>query len=298
MRYWRTALVQERLDLFEDFHLPLVRAPNCPNLLTLHDMRPLLLDRFNPERLLYTVILHRALAKADRVIAVSNTVKNEILAFHPDAPVTTIYNGVDTHAFHKVADFDPRPLRRKYSLPEQFVLAVGHLENRKNYRKLIEAIGLLEARARPTRLVIVGNDGGSKCYMEKDIRRFQLNGSVMILSNVADTELLGIYQLCSLVVFPSLYEGFGIPILEAMAARRPIVLSDVPVFREITEDTGVYFPPLDAERIATALDQVISSSEERARLVRYGDERVKAFTFSVLAAQHAQVYRSLSTQSS
>ena len=103
-------------------------------------------------------------------------------------------------------------------------------------------------------LVIVGNDSGERKAIQERIDSAKLSANVTFLSGLSDLEVRCAYKLCSLFVFPSSYEGFGIPILEAMAAGCPMVLSDIPVFREITQDKGVYFPHDDVEAMAAAID--------------------------------------------
>jgi glycosyltransferase involved in cell wall biosynthesis len=102
--------------------------------------------------------------------------------------------------------------------------------------------------------------------------------------------------MCTLVIFPSYYEGFGIPVLEAMAAHRPLIVSDIPVFRELTEGRGTYFPPDDSEAMAAVIAEVLSCKERQQGIVDYGDQRVRAFTFSELASQVEHVYRRLVAQ--
>jgi len=182
-------------------------------------------------------------------------------------------------------------VRCKYGLPENFVLAVGHLERRKNYLRLIDAMARLRDRGQSCCLLIVGNDSGERQAIEKRIASAKLIGTVKFLSKLSDLEVRCVYKLCSLFVFPSSYEGFGIPILEAMAAGCPMVLSDIPVFREITQDTGVYFPHDDSEAMAAAIEKVLSLSSERTRLIDYGKERVQAFSFQSLSGQLASLYK-------
>jgi len=113
------------------------------------------------------------------------------------------------------------------------------------------------------------------------------------LSGLTDFEVRCIYKLCTLFVFPSAYEGFGIPILEAMAAKRPMVISDIPVFKEISQGKGVYFSHDDPESIASSIDEVLSSTTERSRLIQYGSERVLDFGYERISMRLEQLYRSL-----
>jgi len=297
LAYWRWALSRDRLDLFETFHLPLVRAPDCPTILTVHDARPVRREVPLVKRMLYGRVLRQALRRADHVITVSETMKQEIAAIEPSAMVTTIYNGIDPAPF-VAANGNAEALRAKYHLPPEFILAVGHLEARKNYVRLIQAVAELRRAGKKISLVIVGNDGGARAEIRAETLRLGLADQVTILEGVSDQELQSLYALCTLVAFPSFYEGFGIPLLEAMAARRPLVLSDTPVFRELTEGRGVYFPPDDSGAIAAALARVLDSQQRRQELVAYGVERIRAFEFARLAGEVEQLYRLMQPETS
>jgi glycosyltransferase involved in cell wall biosynthesis len=293
LRYWHTALAREGFDIFEGLNLPLVKSPTGRTLLTIHDIRGMRSESSVLERTVFKLALRDSIARADHVITVSETMKQEILGFFPKASISVIYNGLDTTEFSNVTEANLQTVRLKYGLPENFVLAVGHLEQRKNYLRLIDAMNKLHDRGCSFSLVIVGNDSGERPLIDKRIASAKLTNSVKFLTGLSDLEVRCIYKLCGLFVFPSSYEGFGIPILEAMAAERPMVLSDIPVFREITQDKGVYFPYDDAEAMATAIEKVLSSSSERTRLIGYGKERVQAFSFQGLAGQMANLYESL-----
>jgi glycosyltransferase involved in cell wall biosynthesis len=291
--YWPRTLGKQH-NIFEVFNLPLIKAPTGQTLLTIHDIRRLRLKYGILERALFKMVLGRSLKAADHVVTVSEAMKEEILTFYPGTPISVIYNGLDIDEFNSVSEFDLVTVRHKYKLPQEFALAVGHLESRKNYLRLLDAIAYLRDRGRSCPLVIVGNDNGYREVIERKVASRKLSDCVKILSGLGDQELRCMYKLCSLFVFASSYEGFGIPILEAMAASRPMVLSDIPVFREITQDKGFYFCHNDIEAIAFAMEQVLSISSERARLVQYGNERVQSFGFRVLAEKVERVYQSMS----
>ncbi|MBI1920099.1 MAG: glycosyltransferase family 4 protein [Geobacter sp.] len=292
-RYWDSALQYEGFGFFEGFNLPLVKAPTGRTLLTIHDIRGLNSEYGTLERAIFKKFLGKALRTADHVVTVSETMKKEILSFYSGVPISVIYNGLDVREFDGIPETELLAARRKFALPEEFILAVGHFERRKNYLSLIDAIALLRDRGRSCFLLIVGNDSGLKKEVERRIVSANLAGQIKILCGLSDLEVRCAYNLCSLFVFPSAYEGFGIPILEAMAASRPMVLSDIPVFREITQDRGVYFLHQDVESMAFAIENVLSSRSERARLIEYGNARVHAFSFRNLAAQMECMYRSL-----
>jgi glycosyltransferase involved in cell wall biosynthesis len=292
-RYWRSALRNEGFDFFEGFNLPLVKPPTGRTLLTIHDVRRLHPDYRHLERAVYRRFLGKSLRTADHVITVSEAMKEEILGFYPGIPISVIYNGLDARAFDRISEEELSAVRRKFALSENFILSVGHLEKRKNYLRLVDAIARLRDRGRSCALLIVGNDSGERNAIKERVESANLSGCVKLLSGLSDLEVRCVYKLCSLFVFPSSYEGFGIPILEAMAASRPMVLSDIPVFREITQDKGIYFPYHDVESMALAIENTLSSSSERLRLVEYGNERVQTFSFHNMAAHMERLYRSL-----
>ena len=293
LNYWNNMLSRERFDIFEGMNLPLVKAPTGQTLLTIHDVRGMRPESGMLERAAYRVFFERSLRSANHVVTVSEAMKKEILDFFPEVPISVIYNGLAAHEFDGLVETDLNAVRQKYALPEKFILAVGHFEKRKNYLRLVEAIARLRDQGRSCSLVMVGNNSGERQAIKDRVESENLSGNVRFLSGLSDLEVRCVYKLCSLFVFPSSYEGFGIPILEAMAAGRPMVLSDIPVFREITQDKGVYFHHSDTQAMASAIEAVMSSSHERERLVKYGNERVQDFSFQGLARQMETVYRAL-----
>ena len=291
--YWHRALAHEQFDIFECLSLPLVKAPSGQNLLTIHDVRGLRAESGILESAAYKLFFANSLRAADHLITVSESMKIELQSLLPDASISVIYNGIDPTAFSRLTPADLELVRHRYRLPNSFVLAVGHLERRKNYICLIDAISKLRDRGHNYTLVIVGNDNGERMAIDEHIKAAGLTDFVKLCIGMSDFEVRCIYRLCSLFVFPSSYEGFGIPVLEAMAAVRPMVLSDLPVFREITHDQSVYFACHDSAAIAAAIDSVLSSSVTRNSLISYGIERVKDFGFQSLAFKMESLYRSI-----
>jgi glycosyltransferase involved in cell wall biosynthesis len=290
MRFWPGALRKSSFDIFEGMHLPLFKPANTPAILTIHDVRDLHPEHSTMNRFVYTTVLRQALRKADHVITVSAAMRAEILDFYPHKSVSVVYNGFDSNTLPSVTPEECDAFLRKFDLPSTFVLSVGHLERRKNYRALIQAMALLRDRGMASPLLIVGNDSGEGQALAQEVESQHLTGQVKLLSGLTDRELRCAYALCDLFVFPSAYEGFGIPILEAMAANRPMALSDLPVFREISEGQAIYFPHDGVEAMASAIEQALTSTEQRERMVQYGVQRVKNFGFEHLAKEMATLY--------
>jgi len=235
IRYWPNELTLDSFDLFECFNMPLVKSPSGKTLLTVHDIRGMHSEKGVLDRAIFKEVLGRSFKTANHLITVSETMKKEILGFFPNISISVIYNGLDAREFEQISESDLRAFQKKYRLPESFALTVGHFEKRKNYLRLIDAMALLRDRGITCPLLIIGNDSGERKAVEAHMASVNIRDSVKLLSGLTDHEVLCAYKLCCLFVFPSSYEGFGIPILEAMAAGKPMVLSDLSVFREIID---------------------------------------------------------------
>lgn len=293
IRYWPQEFSKDRFDIFEGLHLPLTRSPSGRTLLTIHDIRGVHPENDLMGRAIFKTVLARSLKAADHVITVSEAMKEEILSFFPGIHVSVIYNGLDTSKFSQIDDSDLVAFQNKFALPSEFILAVGHFEKRKNYLSLIDSVIRLRDRGIDCPLLIIGNNSGQRQLVEEKIAGANLGNMIRVLSELSDLEVRCAYKMCSLFVFPSAYEGFGIPILEAMAAQRPMVLSNLPVFCEITEGQAIYFPHNDIESMADAIEHALTSSTKRTSMIEYGIQRVNDFNFNALAGQVAALYKEL-----
>lgn len=291
--YWKEILLHAKHDIFEAFNLPLVKSPTGKTILTVHDLRGTRNGTSLRRRVAYKLFLEKALKNADHIVTVSESVKKEILSLRQDAEISVIYNGINIDRCNEVPSSDLDLVSNKYSLPLEFILSVGHLEPRKNYHRLVEAVALLHAKGNPCFLVIVGNDSGSGSALKSYVRNLGIGSHVLFLSQLSDYEVRCLYKLARLFVFPSSCEGFGIPILEAMAAGTPMALSNIPVFREITQDKCEYFEYDSSDSIAACINTTLNSSEVCSRLVSYGNERVEDFHISHLCAQVEMLYDKL-----
>ena len=284
---WRGLLAQGRLDCFETLHLPLITAPNCPTILTIHDARPVRSNVPWLRRAIYLHVLRRALRHADAVITVSDAMRVELLAIEGRACVTTIYNGIDPTPYRP----GPKHQAREWARP--FLLAVGHFEARKNYETLLHAFSQVVQRVQPLDLVIVGKNGGTLASTHELQAALSLSNRVELCHDVDDKTLTARYRDASLLVFPSTYEGFGIPVLEAMAAQLPMAVSDLPVFRELTESRAVYFAPDDATEMANVIVETLSSPAQCNEQRAYGARRLAYFDFRTLAEQLDNLHRAV-----
>lgn len=290
LSYWEKATLEDNVEIFEVFHLPFVQCIYGKAFLTIHDLRCLKFDWLTPRSYVLREIINRVIERSILIITVSHSIKNELLSAFPDADVEVIHNAIEAKDYARIGPDDVSNIVKRYNLTTEFVLAVGHLETRKNYRNLIEAIGLLRHRGVVICLVIVGYDAGAGRKLKALINGLNLGGQVILLNGVPDYDLRVLYKTALTFVFPSMYEGFGIPILEAMAGGCPLVLSDIPVFREIAGDAALYFDGSDIQDMASKIEESLCADEVRDRITIRGLTRVEDFSFVKAAAKLKELY--------
>ena len=290
LAFWRKELASEPFDIFESFHLPLIKPPSGRIIITIHDIRQMSLDWSGRQTIALRFCIEQVIRSSGLIVTVSEAMKEEILSFFPSARVHVVYNGIDTEDYVDFGREDLDKTRLKFGLQAGFILSVGHLEARKNHCQLIKSLALLRERGSNYNLAIVGHDGGEKKRLQQLIQDLNLSEHVKLLSGVSDSDLIRLYGAARLFIFPSSYEGFGIPILEAMASRCPMVLSNIPVFREIAQDSALYFDFDDPEDIASAIERGMYSADDQKERVSVGRCRVQKFSFKSLAEQMRSLY--------
>lgn len=276
-----------------DFILP--PALRARRVVTIHDLAFLT----HPECALPKLVAYlsrvvpRALAAADAVIAVSERTAADLhtLLGVPREKITVIPLGVDPAFTLRVDAAAVAALRERYALAGPVALAVGTIEPRKNYEGLIAAFD--QARREPggpQTLVIAGRKGWLYEGVFAAVERLGLSERVRFLDYIPDGELATLYAAADVLAMPSLYEGFGIPVLEAMASGTPVVCSDGGSLPEVAGDAAVVVPVSDTEALSRALARVASDGELRAALIAKGLERVQGYTWDAAARAHVQVY--------
>ncbi|MEI8103444.1 MAG: glycosyltransferase family 1 protein [Candidatus Moraniibacteriota bacterium] len=271
--------------------------------LTVHDLS---FDRF-PEtfgwkqRFWHTLVNFRGLARrADVIVAVSDTTRKEYLAHkHTHHSHTfAIPNGIDER-FRIIDRNEPQLLavKEKYHLPFSFILFFGTIEPRKNIQALVEAYEYLVehggAECAKYSLVLAGSPGWcSKGILER-INRSPVREKIILLGFVDDADCPALYNLASLFVYPSLYEGFGFPPLEAMACGVPVIVSQTSVFPETVGDAGILIDPQNPEEIYQAMREVLGDAALRAHLRSKGLERVQHFSWKQSAQTLHKLWRKI-----
>jgi len=284
-------------------HLPGGLGPmrrRLPTVLTIHDLNVLRFPHFfrRWSRYYGRIVLPRAARAADAIIAVSHATKADVVErlSIPEDRVVVVPNGVDP-AFAPLAAESPaaRDVRHRHPLPRNFVLTVGFVEPRKNLPRLLEAIHRLRQRAETADVTLVhaGPDGWLANGVTETIRRLDLSQAVRFLGHVPRHDLVALYGVARLCAYPSLYEGFGLPVAEAMACGCPVVTSNVSALPEVAGGAAVLVDPGSVEEIAAGIAALWTDENRRRTLAARGLARARSFTWERTARATAAVYEAV-----
>ncbi|MDX2160641.1 MAG: glycosyltransferase family 1 protein [bacterium] len=284
------------VDLFHatDFVLPATRR-RTRTVLTVHDLTfaraP---ETASPALKAYLdKVVPRSVARADHVIADSQSTKDDLIALYGTPPdkITVLLSGVDSR-FHPLNDPGIRAaVRQKYAIPPRpYVLAVGTVQPRKNYARLIQALGRLRQHGHDVGLVIAGGKGWLEDPIYASIRDQQLQEVVQLIGYADDADLAALYSDAIITAAPSIYEGFGFPVLEAFRCGTPVVTSNVSSLPEVAGNAALLVDPLDVEALTHALERLLTDSALREMLIGRGLERAQIFTWERAAAGLEQIY--------
>ena len=277
-----------RLSSFDVFHPTyfdpyFIQHLKKPFVLTVHDMIYELLPHLFQDAEEIVARKKILIKKADRIISISDHTKNEIVKFYPEveSKISVVHHGY-AFADHEIIQLD---------LPDQYILFIGERWHYKNFIKLVNAVSGLLVKNRDLNLICVGG----RSFSEVETSLFQRLGitSQCHQLNATDAELKQIYAQARLFVFPSLQEGFGLPLLEAFSSNCPVVCSNATSLPEIAGEAAIYFNPEDDASIKVAVEKVLYDSSLQQQLRQMGKKRMELFTFDNCLKGTLEVYRSL-----
>ena len=288
-----------RVRLFHatDFTLP-PTLPGVPTLLTVHDLSfvrapetatPVLkayLDRVVP----------RSVQRATHVLADSQATKDDLIELYgtPPEKVTVLLSGVNS-GFAPVTDETTcRAVLQRYHIPDRpYVLSIGTVQPRKNYVRLMEAFAALGSAYSDTQLVIAGGRGWLDSPIYRAVDGLKLADRVHFIGFARDDDLPALYSAAACLAYPSLYEGFGFPVLEAMACGTPVVTSNISSLPEVAGDAALRVDPYNVEAITEALRQLLDNETLQTQLTSRGFKQARQFTWQRAARQLCDIYRLL-----
>jgi glycosyltransferase involved in cell wall biosynthesis len=240
-------------------------------------------------------------------LADSRATKEDLIELYDTAPdkITVLYSGVDSRFTPEAQAGEAERIRQRYKLGHQpVILGLGTLQPRKNYSRLISAFAKiadvsrrLDGRPINHNLVVVGKKGWLFDSIIADAARLGVRTRVIFPGFVDDEDLPALYRTADLFVFPSLYEGFGLPPLEAMACGTPVVTSNVSSLPEVVGDAGLTVDPTDINGLANSMSRALQDTRLREQMIQRGLERAAEFTWLRAAQQLCQVYQEMSAQS-
>ena len=292
-------LLTGSVDIFHspDFTLPpLLRAKGV---LTIHDLSFLRVPECaDPgQRRYLSATVPRSACRADALLADSENTRRDMVELLglPPHKITVVYPGVDPRFRPANDDHESERVRGRYGLSGPFILALGTLEPRKNLARLLQAYAGLRAEAQAGELIPPLAFSGAVGWLVDEVFHLVdalgLHDDVLFLGYVPDEDLPVLLRMASCLVYPSLYEGFGLPVLEALACGTPVVTSRVSSLPEVAGDVAVYCDPRSTADIAQAMRQVLAGEELRQSLSRRGPQQAGRFTWDEAARRVLDVYR-------
>ncbi len=300
---WEHLLLPKRLsklclDLFHnpDHILPILNT-GCPSIITVHDISFIIHPGlFHPSRQIYKeILLKRSVPRVDKIIADSQNTKRDLierLHLSPDK-IEVVYPGVEDN-FRIIEDRDLLDsVKRRYNLPERFILFVGTLDRRKNLVRLMEAFSRC---AIDSKLVLVGEKSWKYCPLFKRASDLSIEERVIFAGRVPCQDVPAIYNLAEIFVYPSLYEGFGFPPLEAMACGTPVITSNISSLPEIVGQAAITIDPYNVEELREKMTELFNNEGLRRKMRFRGLERSRLFSWQETALRTLKVYRGLAME--
>lgn len=304
---WREESVVDDLlkDKVEVFHgltgqLPKgIKQSGIKSIVTIHDLiffpHPEWYSRIDV--FLYKKKFFRTIKEADIIIAISECTKRDIIRYGnvDERKIEVIYQSYNPIFSQEISQDEKQKVKQKYSLPEKFILNVGTIERRKNALLAVKALKeiILNNPKTEEHLVIVGRKTSYAKEIEHYIEQNGLTDRVHIINGVLFDELKVLYSLADLFVYPSIYEGFGIPIIEAIANRLPVVACKGSCLEEAGGEHSLYVEPTDVKAMAEAMQTLLCNEKKRTLVIEKGLQHIQKFANNDVAQKHIQLYNQL-----
>ena len=300
--YWRSLSIckdikDKKTDIYHGLsqELPIgIGKTGIKSVVTMHDAifvrYPELYDPFY--RAIFTRKNRYSCEVADRIIAISEQTKRDIIEFFGAdiQKIDVVYQGCNNIFRNTVSPQEIDAVRKKHNLPQQFLLTVGAIERRKNQEIILEALhcGNLDVP-----LVIIGNPTNYLQELQKKISEYTLEKQIVVLNNISSADLPAIYHAATCMVYPSIFEGFGLPILEALCTGTPVITSRGSCFEETGGQAACYIDPNNAEELADTIHTVLSDNQLQARMIAKGLQHADEFTDEKVAQKLMEVYKEI-----
>ncbi|RZL19587.1 MAG: glycosyltransferase family 1 protein [Pedobacter sp.] len=288
-------LLRDKVQIFHGLshEIPFaIQHTKIKSIVTIHDLIFLRFPQYYKfiDRKLYEWKSRSACKRADQIIAISEKTKADIIEFYGINPekIEVIYQSCDDSFKTPFPQTTLDKIRTTYKLPHKYLLNVGTIENRKNLKLIVQALKDVNEEYK---LVVIGKKTAYFKEVEKEIKLLRLSDRIIFLKNIPFADLPGIYQMASVFVYPSFYEGFGIPIIEALYSGIPTIAAIGSCLEEAGGPDSIYVNPNDPEGLSAAITQVLSSSTLQNEMKQKGLEFVQKFNSPLVTQQLMHCYQ-------
>jgi len=284
-----------RADILHATYIAPYRS-TCPVVVSVHDVS---FKRY-PEyfswrdRALFSLLLPSSLRRASAILTLSSHSRDEIRHFYPRLRTAVhIVPGAPSGSFRPLSTAATEPALQRHGVRRPFFLAVGSVQPRKNLTRLIEAFALLRRRHPDMQLVIVGPGGFRASSLQRVIDDGGLSGSIRLVGYVPEDDLVALYNAAVGLVYPSVYEGFGLPVIEAMACGRPVIAANTSSLPEVAGDAAILVDPFSVSALHTAMEQLVTDRDVAEELAARGLARARQFSWKGTASAALVAYRAV-----
>lgn len=290
-------IVRNRTDIFHGLsnELPFgIRRTGCKSVVTIHDLIFLRYPQtYDPitRRILKAKTLY-ACRNADKIIAISQCTKQDIIKFYsiPEERIEVVYQGCNPLFYRTTSIDEIQAIKKRYGLPSNYLLCVGTLEQRKNQLSILQSLALAN---NDIHLVLTSKPTKYQVIIEERIKSLGLQQRVHILNNVLNPDLPAIYQGATAFTYLSWFEGFGIPVLEALVSGIPVIAATGSCLEEAGGPASLYCNPFDYQQIAAYINELTCDSKKREDMAVSGKEYAKRFSYQLIAQQLHSIYQQL-----
>jgi glycosyltransferase involved in cell wall biosynthesis len=302
--FWlQTLLEKEKVQIFHSLYFLTPIGGNFTRIITIHDLMALNFPNFFQGRPLPVKIygkiftnafIRTSCACSSRIITDSETVRNQIIQWKPECSrrISVIYPGIDS-SFGRINDMSRiENIRKKFGLAQNIILYIGNTRPYKNLPRLIKAFKLLnDNQEYKFQLVIGGGESRNLNALKLLTHNLEIEDFVVFTGELTDDEVITLMNMASIFVFPSLYEGFGLPPLEAMACGTPVVTANAGSLPEVVGDASLLINPESENDIYLAMKRLLINQQLRDTLIQKGFDRVKLFSWDKTAREILEVYK-------
>ncbi len=299
--YWRSKkiindLIGDKIELYHGLsnELPYgIEKTNIKSIVTIHDLIFLKYPEFftYTDRSIYLKKVRHACNVSDRIVAVSKQTKEDIIDFLkiPKDKIQVAYQSCNEVFQRQIPKEKKEEISKKYNLPNKFLLNVGSIEERKNLLTILKSLKNLNNQ----KLVVIGHGKKYRRRCEDFIKNNNLSDQVIFLMDLGINEIACIYQLSEILIYPSISEGFGIPIIEALFSNIPVITTKGGCFEEAGGNHSIYIDPLSESQMTSSILSIQKCKELRERMTAEGMKHVKRFTTTNSLKQITSIYNSL-----